>query len=78
MTVQITVRLPDDLVEFVDAAVASGAASSRADAVARALIRERRRQVALRDVAILRGQPVDRDLDALAGYAAEHPAVPGD
>lgn len=70
MTVQITVRLPDDLVEFVDTEVADGTAVSRADAVAKALVRERRRRVALADVAILR-RGADDDLDRLAAWAAD-------
>ena len=72
MTVQITVRLPDDLVEFVDTEVADGTAVSRADAVAEALVRERRRRVALVDVAILR-RGADDDLDRLAAWAADQP-----
>jgi Arc/MetJ-type ribon-helix-helix transcriptional regulator len=78
MTVQITVRLPDDLVAFVDALVTDGAVRSRADAVARALARERRRQAALVDVAILRRAGGDTDLDALAEHAAAHPLDLGD
>ncbi|SNQ46566.1 Antitoxin [Frankia canadensis] len=78
MTTQITVRIPDDLVAFVDALVAAGAVTSRADAVARALARERRRQTALEDVAILRRVGGDADLDALAEHAAAHPLDLGD
>jgi Arc/MetJ-type ribon-helix-helix transcriptional regulator len=73
MTVQITVRLPGDLVAFVDNLVADGAVTSRADAVTRALTRERRRQAALADVAILRRRGNEPDLDALAEYTAAHP-----
>lgn len=73
MTTQITVRIPEELVAFVDAEVARGKASSRADAVTRALLRERRRQAALADVAILRGSGGEADLDGLADHAAAHP-----
>jgi len=78
MSVQITVRLPDDLVAFVDGLVADGSVTSRADAVARALSRERRRRAALADVAILRqaadtAEPGPADLDGLAEYTAAHP-----
>lgn len=73
MSTQITVRLPDELVAFVDALVAAGAVSSRADAVARALNRERRRQTALQDAVILRQRGGDPDLDALAEHTATHP-----
>lgn len=73
MTIQITVRLPDELVTFVDAEVARGAVRSRADAVAKALARERRRQIALADVAILGQRAGDPDLDELAEHHAAHP-----
>jgi Arc/MetJ-type ribon-helix-helix transcriptional regulator len=80
MTVQITVRLPDELVAFVDAEVARGAATSRAEAVAKALVRERRRRRALEDVAILQaeaagGLGADPDLDGLARHTAAHPVA---
>src|SRR5436309_312955 len=45
MTIQIAVRLPDDIVDYVDQQVAAGAAASRAAVVARALDRDRRRHV---------------------------------
>lgn len=77
MSVQITVRLPDDLVAFLDEEVHRGAVRSRADAVTRALTRERRRTAALADVAILRGSGPD-DLDELAGYTSAHPVELGD
>jgi Arc/MetJ-type ribon-helix-helix transcriptional regulator len=44
-TVQITVRLPDDLVAEMDAAVADGTAKSRAAVVARALRRDMRQRL---------------------------------
>jgi len=64
------VRLPDDLVEFVDERVARGDASGRAEVVATALERERRRQVAERDAAILMQSHQQDDLDELAAFAA--------
>lgn len=70
MTRQIAVRLPDDLVDFVDTVVAQGDAPSRAAVVARALERERRRESAARDAAILAKEGGDADMDALAEYAA--------
>jgi Arc/MetJ-type ribon-helix-helix transcriptional regulator len=70
MTTQIAVRLPDDLVAFVDELVRSGAVASRAAAVARALEHERRRQTAERDAAILARAGADADLDRLARHAA--------
>src|SRR4051794_41141676 len=50
---QIAVRLPDQLVAFVDAVVESGSERSRAAVVTRALERERRRMIAARDAEIL-------------------------
>jgi Arc/MetJ-type ribon-helix-helix transcriptional regulator len=74
MTKQIAVRLPDELVEYLDAGVKSGKGSSRADLVARALDRERRRDIALRDVEILRRPYRDADdLDALVRHTSDLP-----
>jgi Arc/MetJ-type ribon-helix-helix transcriptional regulator len=73
MTTQITVRLPEELVAFVDEMIAGGAVTSRAEAVTRALIRERRRQTALADVAILRLRGGDPDHVAIAEHTAAHP-----
>ena len=70
MSTQIAVRLPDDLVAFVDELVRHGDATSRAAVVSRALERERRRRVAERDAVILAGVGTDTDLDMLAEYAA--------
>ncbi len=70
MSTQITVRLSEDLVAFVDDLVSHGDATSRAAVVSRALERERRRKVAERDAAILARAGTDRDLDSLAQYAA--------
>jgi Arc/MetJ-type ribon-helix-helix transcriptional regulator len=73
MSKQIAVRLPDELVAFVDAVVESGAERSRAAVVTRALERERRRAVAARDAEILASAGRDRDLEALAAHAVQHP-----
>lgn len=70
---QIAVRLPDDLVEFIDRVVASGQASSRAAVVARAVDRERRREIAERDAAILAKAGPDPEFDKLAAFAATTP-----
>lgn len=69
MSTQIAVRLPDDLVAFLDEQVTSGAASSRAAVVARALDRERRREAAERDAAIYAATAASGDLDELATWA---------
>ena len=74
MSKQIAVRLPDELVEFVDKAVASGAARSRASVVAQALERERRRAAAERDAEILAGTGPDPELAGLAEHAATVPS----
>lgn len=73
MSTQITVRLPESLVEYVDSVVGSGRALSRASVVTRALERERRRTVAERDAAILAAEPPDRDMDALTDFVAATP-----
>lgn len=73
MSKQIAVRLPDDVVAFVDEVVERGEASSRAAVVSRALARERRRAIAARDAAILAQHRTDDDLDALAEFAADQP-----
>ena len=72
MSKQIAVRLPDDLVEFVDALVKDGDAKSRATVVRRALQRERRRAIAARDAEIL-GSGIDADMDALALHVLRTP-----
>src|SRR5215216_2689389 len=59
MTTQIAVRLPDEMVEFLDQLVAQGEAKSRA-AVMRALELDRRRRMAEHDAAIYAGSK-DRD-----------------
>lgn len=73
MSTQIAVRLPDDLVEFVDDLVRHGDAPSRAAVVARALRRERRQAAAARDAEILARTGLDADLDSLAEHAAAIP-----
>jgi Arc/MetJ-type ribon-helix-helix transcriptional regulator len=74
MSKQIAVRLPEDLVEFVDSAVTSGRARSRASVVARALERERRRAIAEQDAAILARTGPDSELRGLAEHAAGTPS----
>jgi len=74
MTRQIAVRLPDDLVDFLDECVAAGQASSRAAAVTRALERQRRRAIAARDARILAEHAAEpHELDDLARYVADAP-----
>jgi Arc/MetJ-type ribon-helix-helix transcriptional regulator len=72
---QIAIRLPDELVEFVDTAVASGKARSRASVVTRALERERRRAIAEKDAEILARTCPDPELAGLAVRAAGVPSA---
>lgn len=74
MSTQIAVRLPDQVVAYLDREVAEGAAKSRAALIARALERDLRRQSAERDAAILAGTPTD-DLDGLVAWTATHAAL---
>jgi Arc/MetJ-type ribon-helix-helix transcriptional regulator len=70
MSTQITVRLPDDIVAFIDAEVASGAAASRASVVMRAVEWKRRRQAAERDASVYARIGDDPDLAAFTRYSA--------
>ena len=74
MSKQIAVRLPNELVEFVDEIVGSGAGRSRAAVVTRALERERRRVVAARDAQILARTGPDPELAGLAEHAVGLPS----
>lgn len=74
MSKQIAVRLPEELVDFLDEIVESGTGHSRAAVVARALERERRRVVASRDAQILAQTGPDPELAALAEHAAGFPS----
>jgi Arc/MetJ-type ribon-helix-helix transcriptional regulator len=73
MSKQIAVRLPDELVDFIDEIVDSGIGRSRAAVVAHALERERRRALAERDARILARTGPDPELAGLAKHAASLP-----
>jgi Arc/MetJ-type ribon-helix-helix transcriptional regulator len=75
VSTQIAVRLPEELVEFIDRLVSDGRAPSRAAVVSRALQRERRREIAAHDAAILaaQGPADDDDLDQLARHVVNTP-----
>lgn len=75
MSKQIAVRLPDELVEFVDGVVDSGSERSRAAVVVRALERERRRAAAARDAEILARSGQDPELAGLAEHVAGLPSA---
>ena len=72
VSIQIAVRLPDDMVAFLDRTVASGKASSRAALVAAALEREMRRQAAEQDAQLLRDYGPADDLDDLVQWSSTH------
>ena len=75
VSTQIAVRIPDEMVAFLDHAVAAGRASSRAALVASAVEREMRRLAAERDAEILRAQGAADDLDGLVEWTATHATI---
>lgn len=72
MSTQIAVRLPDEMVAFLDRSVASGKAASRAALVASAVEREMRRQLAERDAELLSEAGATDELDDLVAWTAAH------
>lgn len=68
MSKQIAVRLPDELVDYMDRLVAAGQAKSRAAVVARALSREQRRSAAAHDAEIYARQPSNDEFAAMHEY----------
>lgn len=75
MSTQIAVRLPDEMVAFLDRTVATGKAPSRAALVASAVEREMRRLAAEQDAQMLRAQGAADDLDELVEWTATHAAI---
>ncbi len=77
MTTQIAVRLPDEIVEYIDRQVRDGRRKSRADLITRLLARELRRERAAEDVqriiADREANGPDHDMDDLARWAAKQP-----
>jgi Arc/MetJ-type ribon-helix-helix transcriptional regulator len=74
----MTVRIPDNLARYVDDRVKAGAASSRAEFIARALDElmrheEREREIALLDELNARNEPLYPDLDGLAQWGLRAP-----
>ena len=69
MNVQMTVRIPDDVAEFIDQLVSDGA-KSRAEVITRALKREQRRLRAQRDALIYATTEPDRELDDFVSATA--------
>ena len=70
MSIQISVRLADSTVSYLDRTVSTGAAPSRAAVIEQALERDRLRRAAERDAEILATTSADDDMDALATYSA--------
>lgn len=71
MSKQIAVRLPEDVVEFIDNEVDRRRSESRASFVLKALQREQRRLIAARDAEILAEEgSADDDFDALAAHVS--------
>ncbi|GAB3707308.1 YlcI/YnfO family protein [Mariniluteicoccus flavus] len=75
MSTQIAVRLPDEVVAFLDRSVAAGLSPSRAALVTAAVEREMRRQAALRDAEILRADGAQDDLDDLVAWTVGHAVI---
>jgi Arc/MetJ-type ribon-helix-helix transcriptional regulator len=73
VSTQIAVRLPDELVAYVDEAVAAGRVKSRAELVARLIERDARRQRAEQDLQrlIARGALEDAELQAIVESVAD-------
>ena len=73
MSIQIAVRLPDELVAYVDEAVAAGRVKSRAELVARLIERDARRQRAEQDLVRLAEQGVldDAELSDIVNSVAD-------
>lgn len=69
-TKQIAVRIPDELVEFLDTEVEADHVGSRADLVTRALRREQRRINAERDAAVYAASSNYDGLASLAKWSA--------
>lgn len=72
MSTQIAVRLPDEMVAFLDRSVATGKAVSRAALVAVAVEREMRRLAAEQDAHVLRENGAADDLDDLVQWSSTH------
>ncbi len=65
MSHQIAIRVPDDLLAFVDDLVQQGSITSRASFARAAMERERRRLLAEADIDILTMDPPNDDLNSI-------------
>ena len=73
MSIQIAVRLPDQMVCDLDDLIAAGEAPSRASVIEQALRRELRRYLYEREVKILASAESDPELDAWVSWASKRP-----
>ncbi len=78
MSIQIALRLPESVVEYIDAQVLAGRAKSRADVVARFVERDRRRERASHDIEVLLADRAEHGGDELDLIAAAVAATPLD
>lgn len=72
MSTQIAVRLPDEMVAYLDQVVATGEAPSRAALVASAVEREMRHRAAQQDARLLSEHGAADDLDELVQWSSSH------
>ncbi len=70
MSKQIAVRLPDELVDYIDELVKASETESRASFLTLAAKRERRRRLGALDAMIYASEGEDPELDGFAAYAA--------
>ena len=78
-TTQITVRIPSELVNWIDGEVAAGRATSRAAALTRIVRRAQRKQQAERDMARLlssRPEPPDPDEESRLAWMRHRQSWP--
>lgn len=76
MSIQIAMRLPPDVVEYLDRAVAEGRTRSRAALVSAALVRQMRFDTAVADATLLREHGPEDDLDDLVDWTTSHASIP--
>jgi hypothetical protein len=69
MSTEIVVRLPDAIVEFIDAEIDAGHSPSRAAFILRALEREHHRRCVARNAAGPAQSEIDSDADRNVSYA---------
>lgn len=73
VSTQIAVRLPDEVVEYLDAQVRSGRAKSRAELITRLIGREQRRDRSVADLDRITAAGHHDDLEASVATARRTP-----